>query len=57
MEGIKQFFANLGAYAGPIVILLAEIFIAVILLNGFAPVSYTHLDLILIHTALLWNSQ
>lgn len=36
MEGIKQFFANLGAYAGPIVILLAEIFIAVILLNGFA---------------------
>lgn len=35
MEGIKQFFLNLGVYAGPIIILLVEVAAAVILLSGF----------------------
>ena len=39
MEGLKQFFLNLGAYAGPIIILLAEILIAGILLGCFALLS------------------
>ena len=39
MEGMKQFFLNLGAYAGPIIILLAEILIAGILLGCFALLS------------------